>query len=169
MYHPFAWGFPDSSKIATPNPGEPCQPQSLRMTSECPRSRRASCCYVLLLAMATRIDPFHGWCARKSMDSVTEMEDCLSHCCAPFAFLGFRASMQLQTVCCDADLTPLSTGCRLPLHLAVALFPRKHIPGPARLHKCQRQPVLKLRSSRQALSLGKIPAFIQQCDSQSFC
>ena len=23
---------------------------------------------------ALRIDPFHGWCARKSMDSVTEME-----------------------------------------------------------------------------------------------
>jgi len=44
MYHPLAWGFPDSSKISTPNPGEP-------------------------------IDPFHGWCARKSMDSVTEMED----------------------------------------------------------------------------------------------
>ncbi len=23
MYHPLAWGFPDSSKISTPNPGEP--------------------------------------------------------------------------------------------------------------------------------------------------
>ncbi|CAK9087778.1 RNA 3'-terminal-phosphate cyclase (ATP) [Durusdinium trenchii] len=23
MYHPLAWGFPDTSKIVTPNPGEP--------------------------------------------------------------------------------------------------------------------------------------------------
>ena len=28
MYHPFAWGFPDSSKIVTPNPGEPHSPQA---------------------------------------------------------------------------------------------------------------------------------------------
>ncbi|CAE7655209.1 ASPM [Symbiodinium microadriaticum] len=75
MYHPFAWGFPDSSKIVTPNPGEP-------------------------------IDPFHGWCARKSMDSVTEMED-----------VDFLYTLRLRC------------------------FPE---------------------STFQALSLGKIPAFIQQ-------
>eukprot|EP00439_Symbiodinium_sp_Y106_P022523 s3867_g2.t2 len=74
MYHPFAWGFPDSSKIVTPNPGEP-------------------------------IDPFHGWCARKSMDSVTEMED-----------VDFLYTLRLRC------------------------FPE---------------------STFQALSLGKIPAFIQ--------
>lgn len=75
MYHPLAWGFPDSSKIVTPNPGEP-------------------------------IDPFHGWCARKSMDSVTEMED-----------VDFLYTLRLRC------------------------FPE---------------------ATFQALSLGKIPAFIQQ-------
>lgn len=76
MYHPVAWGFPDASKIVTPNPGEP-------------------------------IDPFHGWCARKSMESVTEMED-----------VDFLYTLRLRC------------------------FPE---------------------STFQALSLGKIPAFIQQC------
>ncbi|CAJ1445991.1 unnamed protein product [Effrenium voratum] len=76
MYHPQAWGFPDSAKIVTPNPGEP-------------------------------IDPFHGWCAQKSMDSVTEMED-----------VDFLYTLRLRC---------------LP------------------------------ESTFQALSLGKIPAFIQQC------
>lgn len=75
MYHPLAWGFPDTSKIVTPNPGEP-------------------------------IDPFHGWCARKSMDSVTEMED-----------MDFLYTLRLRC------------------------FPE---------------------STFQALSLGKIPAFIQE-------
>jgi len=75
MYHPQAWGFPDSAKIVTPNPGEP-------------------------------IDPFHGWCAQKSMDSVTEMED-----------VDFLYTLRLRC---------------LP------------------------------ESTFQALSLGKIPAFIQQ-------
>eukprot|EP00933_Yihiella_yeosuensis_P045171 TRINITY_DN4049_c0_g2_i1.p1 TRINITY_DN4049_c0_g2~~TRINITY_DN4049_c0_g2_i1.p1 ORF type:complete len:1832 (-),score=407.81 TRINITY_DN4049_c0_g2_i1:158-5284(-) len=44
MYHPEAWGFPDASKIVTPNPGEP-------------------------------IDPFHGWCIQKSLETDNEMED----------------------------------------------------------------------------------------------
>ena len=40
MYHPLAWGFPDSSKIVTPNPGEPPGAQGGVTGSPSARSRQ---------------------------------------------------------------------------------------------------------------------------------